>query len=322
MRRRAFVTLLAGATTALVSPCGTTAQSSNIRRIGTLLLGIAYAESIRTALHEELRKAGYVEGRNLRVEFRTADRINLLPTLASELVALKVDVIVAVYTPCALAAQQATREIPVVVVAGDLLDTGLVESLSHPGRNITGVSLLAAESHGKCVELFRELLPSVRRVAVLGNAADPSSKLILKQVRLAGTTTGIEIVPVTMVREPNEIDRAFAAMKQNGADAVVVQGSLASKTTADLALKHRLAAATFARSFAEVGGLMSYGADVPESFRRSAVFVAKILHGAKPADLPVEQPEKFELIINLKTAKALGLTIPPALLQRADQVIE
>ena len=160
------------------------------------------------------------------------------------------------------------------------------------------------------------------RVALLGNAADPFSKLIFKQVRLAGTTTGIEIVPVTMVREPNEIDRAFAAMKKNGADGVVVQGSLASKTTADLALKHRLPAATFARSFAEVGGLMSYGADVPESFRRSAVFVAKILHGAKPADLPVEQPEKFELIINLKTAKVLGLTIPESLLQRADQVIE
>jgi putative ABC transport system substrate-binding protein len=313
---------LAGATTALVPPFGAPACASTVHRIGTLLLGIAYAESFRTALHQELRKAGYVEGRNLLFEFRTADRIDLLPTLASELVALKVDVIVAVYTPCALAAQQATRDIPVVVVAGDLLDTGLVASLSHPGRNITGVSLLAAESHGKCVELFRELLPAARRVALLGNGADPFSKPILKQVRLAGTTTGIEIAPVTMVRGPNDVDRAFAAMKQNGADAVVVQGSLASKATADLALKHGLAAATFARSFAEVGGLLSYGADVPESFRRSAVFVAKILHGAKPADLPVEQPEKFELIINLKTAKALRLTIPQSLMQRADQVIE
>ena len=210
----------------------------------------------------------------------------------------------------------------VVAIAGDLLDTGLVASLSHPGRNITGVSLLAAESHGKCVELFHELLPSVRRVAVLGNAADPFSKPILKQVRLAGKTTGIEIVPVAMVRELQEIDRAFAAMKKNGADAVVVQGSLASKATSDLALKHRLPAATFARSFAEVGGLMSYGANVPESFRRSAVFVAKILHGAKPADLPIELPTKFELIINLKTATALGLTISSSLLPRADQVIE
>jgi ABC-type uncharacterized transport system substrate-binding protein len=322
MRRRAFFTLLGGATTGLMSLFGARAQSGNIPRIGALLLGIAYAESFRTALHEELRKAGYVEGRNLLFAFRTAEELDLLPKLATELVALKVDVIVAVYTPCALAAQQATRTIPVVAIAGDLLDTGLVASLSHPGRNITGVSLLAAESHGKCVELFRELLPSVRRVAVLGNAADPFLKPILKQVRLAGKTTGIEIVPVTMVRELQEIDRAFAAMKKNGADAVVVQGSLASRATADLALKHRLPAATFARSFAEVGGLMSYGANVPESFRRSAVFVAKILQGAKPADLPIELPTKFELIINLKSAKALGLTIPPSLLQRADQVIE
>jgi putative ABC transport system substrate-binding protein len=197
-----------------------------------------------------------------------------------------------------------------------------VPSLSRPGGNITGVSLIAAELHGKCVELFRDMLPSVRRVAALGNAADPISKLFLEQVQLAGRTTGIEIAPAIMVHGPGEIDEAFAAMKKERADAVVVQGSLASKNTAELALTRGLPAATVPRSFAEVGGLMSYGADGPDSFRRAATFVVKILQGGKPADMPVEQPTKFELVINLKTARALGLDVPWFLQQRADEVIE
>jgi putative ABC transport system substrate-binding protein len=166
------------------------------------------------------------------------------------------------------------------------------------------------------------MLPGVRRVAALGNAADPFSKPFLEQVQLTGKATGIEIAPVAMVRAPSEIDAAFAAMTNEGAAGVVVQGSLASKTSAELALKHRLPAATFARSFPEVGGLISYGADGPDLFRRSAGFVKKILEGGKPSDMPVEQPTKFALVINMKTAGALGVTIPQSLLQRADEVIE
>jgi putative ABC transport system substrate-binding protein len=269
-----------------------------------------------------LRKSGYVEGQNVRFDFRSAEeKLDLLPKLAAELVALKVDVIVAVYTPCALAAKQATREIPIIIVSGDPVGTGLVPSLHRPGGNITGMSLVAAELHAKCVELFRAMLPPVRRVAALVNAPDPFSKPLLEQFELAAKTSGIEIGPM-MVRAIDEIDAAFAAMKSEGADAVVVQGSLASKNTAELALKHRLPAATVPRSFAEVGGLMSYGADGPHAFQRGAAFVAKILQGGKPEDMPVEQPTKFELVINLKTAKALGLTISESFLLRADALIE
>ena len=321
MQRREFIAFFGG--TVATWPFAAHAQQPKMYRVGGLLLGIADADSFRTELSEELRKFGYVEGRNLLFEFRSAEeKLDLLPKLAAELVALKVDVIVALYTPCAFAAQQATREIPIVVVAGDPLRSGLVPSLSHPGGNITGVSLIAAELHGKCVELFRDLFPSIRRVALLGNATDPFSKPILEEVLLTGKSTGVEIVPIVMARGPDEVDAAFEAMKKEGAGAVVVQGSLASKNAAELALKHRLPAATFSRSFVEVGGLMSYGPDGPNSFRQSAAFVAKILQGGKPADMPVEQPTKFELTINLKTAKALGIRIAESFLSRADTVIE
>jgi putative ABC transport system substrate-binding protein len=321
VRRREFITLLGGA--AAVWPLAARAQQTKVYRIGALVVGNADVHSLRTELREALRKSGYVEGQNLLFEFRSAEeQLDRLPRLATELVALKVDVIVAIYTPCALAAQRATREIPIVIVSGNPIETGLVPSLSRPGGNITGVSLIASELHGKCVELFRDMLPSVRRVAALGNADDPISKLFLEQVQLAGRTTGIEIAPAIMVSGPGEIDEAFAAMRKERADAVVVQGSLASKNTAELALKRGLPAATVPRSFAEVGGLMSYGADGPDSFRRAAAFVVKILQGGKPADMPVEQPTKFELVINLKTARALGLDVPWFLQQRADEVIE
>jgi putative tryptophan/tyrosine transport system substrate-binding protein len=320
MRRRKFIGL---AGSAIAWPLTTRAQQPKMRRVGALLLGNADAESFRTQLLEGLRSSGFVEGRNLLFDIRSADgKLDLLPKLAAELVALKLDVIVALYTPCALAAQQATREIPIVVVSGDPLGTGLVASQARPGANITGVSLMAAELHGKCVELFRDMIPSVRRAAVLLNAEDPFSKLIQEQVQLAGKTTGIEIAPIVKVRGPDEIDAAFANMKKEGAGAVVVQASLSTKNVAELALKHGLPAANQNRSFAEVGGLMSYGADGPDVFRRSALFVTKILHGGNPANMAVEQPTKFELVINLKTAKALGVTVPSNLLARADEVIE
>ena len=320
MKRRQFITLLGSAA---AWPLAARAQQAKVRRIGALTLGIADAESFRTELREELRKSGYVEGRNILFEFRSAEeKIDRLPALAAELVADKVDVIVALYTPCGLAAQRATREIPIVVVSGDPVGTGLVASLNRPGGNVTGVSQLAPECHGKCVELFRDMLPAARHIAALGNAVDPFSKPFLEQVLLAGKATTTEIAPVIMVRGHDEIDAAFATMKKQGADAVVVQGSLATKNSADLALEHRLPAATFTRAFAEVGGLMSYGPFGPELFRRSAVFVSKILQGGKPADIPVEQPTKFELVINLKTAKALGLTIAETFLARANTMIE
>jgi putative tryptophan/tyrosine transport system substrate-binding protein len=320
MRRRDFLTLFSGTA---AWPLAARALQTKVHRIGALLLGNADAESFRMELREGLRKSGYIEGQNLLFDFRSAEgKLDLLPKLAAELVALKVDVIVALYTPCALAAQQATREIPIVVVSGDPVGTGLVTSLARPGGNVTGISLMAAELHGKCVELFRDILPSVRRVAVLLNAEDPFWRQIQEQVQLAGRATGIEIAPSVMVHGPNEIDAAFAAMKREGAGAVVVHGSLSTKNVAELALKHGLPAATQTRSFAEVGGLMSYGADGPDVFRQSALYVTKILQGGNPANTPVEQPTRFELAINLRTAKALGIMVPESFLLRADQVIE
>jgi putative ABC transport system substrate-binding protein len=231
-------------------------------------------------------------------------------------------VIVALLTPCALAAQKATRDIPIVIVSGDPVGSGLVATMARPGGNVTGVSLMGAEMHGKCVELLRDIFPSVRRIAVLLNNEDPFSKPILEQVQLAGRTTGIEIFPSVRVRAQDEIDAAFAAIKKAGAGAVVVQGSLTTKAVAEFAVKHGLAAAAQTRSFAEVGGLISYGADGPEVFRQSTAFVSKILRGGNPADMPVEQPTKFELVVNLRTAKALGIAIPESFLLRANEVIE
>jgi putative tryptophan/tyrosine transport system substrate-binding protein len=321
MRRREFACMVGVA--AVAWPLSVRAQPGKVRRVGALILGNADAQSFRDELREELRKSGFIEGQNLILDVRSAEgKVDVLPELAAELVALNVDVIVAIFTPCALAAQQATRQIPVVVVTVDAVGTGLVASLAHPGGNITGVSLMGPELHGKCVEVFRDMLPDLTRVAALSNAADPSWKAILEQIQLAGKATGIEIAPIATVRALDEIDAAFAKMKQEGAGAVVIQGSLSTKTVADLALKHRLPAATVPRAFAEVGGLMSYGTVGREPFRRGADFVVKILQGGKPAEMPVEQPTKFELVINLKTARTLGITIPTALAARVDELIE
>jgi putative tryptophan/tyrosine transport system substrate-binding protein len=320
MKRREFITLIGGA---VAWPGFARSQQRKIYRIGVLLLGNADAESFKTQMREGLNNSGFIEKQNLEFEIRSAEgRLDVLPGLAAELVALKVDVLVALLTPCALAAQKATSEIPIVVVSGDPLGTGLVKSLSHPGANVTGISLMGSEMHGKCVELFRDIFPTVRRVAVLLNARDPFSKQILEQVELAGRTTGIEIAPSTTVREPGEVDAAFAAMKSEGTRAVVVQGSLTTKDVAELALRHGLPTATQTRSFAEVGGLISYGADGSQVFRQSTVFVAKLLRGGNPADMPIEQPTKFELVVNLRTAKALGISLPESFLLRADQVLE
>jgi putative ABC transport system substrate-binding protein len=319
-KRREFITLLGGA---VALPLAARAQQPKMRRIGVLILGNADAQSFGAELRAGLRESGYFEGQNIEFVFRSADNdASSLPALAAELAALKVDVLVALYTPCALAAQKATREIPIVTVSGDPVGLGLVTSLAQPGGNITGISLMAGELHGKCVELFRDMLPSVHRVALVGNAADPFSKSVIEHVRLAGKTTGVEIAPEIMVRTQDEIDEAFSNVKKASADAAVVQASLSTQYLVNLTFKHSLPVATVSRSFAEAGGLMSYGVDGPDAFRLSAGFVQKILQGSKPAELPIQQPTKFELVINRRTAKALDLNIPEALLVRADKLIE
>jgi putative tryptophan/tyrosine transport system substrate-binding protein len=322
MRRREFVTLIGA--TAAAWPLAARAQQGRLARIGALVLTIADAESLGRALREGLRELGYTEGQNFTLEFRSADgNADRLPDLAAELVRVPVDVIVATFTPCALAAKQATTKIPIVIAAvADPVGSGLVQTLARPGGNITGFSNMAAETAGKSVEFLRDMLPSLRRVAVLANPVDPFTRPFLEQVHLAGRTAGIEIAPVAMARAPEEVDAAFATMAQERPEAVVVQSIFFSRTVDDLAVKYRLPSASVLRQFAQAGGLMSYGADVSDIFRRSAVLIHRILQGTKPSDLPVELPTKFELVINLKTAKALGLEIPPQLLARADEVIE
>jgi putative tryptophan/tyrosine transport system substrate-binding protein len=321
MKRRNFLGALGGA--AVAWPIAAWAQQAPTKRIGALVIGNADAPSFLKELNEGLRERGRIEGRDYAIELRSAEgQLGRLPGLAADLVRLKVDVIVALFTPCALAAQQATRDIPIVILSGDPLGTGLVQSLSHPGANITGLSQMGAELHAKCVELFRDMLPSARRVAVIVNAADPVfAKSMFEQVQRAGSGTGSEIIAVT-VRGPDELEAGFARAVKEQADAVVYQASLPTQRVADLAIAHRLPTATTIRAFAEVGGLMAYGSDGPELFRRAATFVDKIFRGEKPADIPVEQPTKFNLVINLKTARAIGVTVPPTLIARAEEVIE
>ena len=263
-------------------------------RIGALYIGLADAESFKKELREGLRELGYVEGQNIAFEFRSAEgKLDRLPELAAELVRLKVDVIVALYVPCALAAKQATSEIPIVIVAADPVETGIVASLAHPGGNITGVSLMSAVLIGKCVELFRDMLAATRRIGVLTNSADPLfAKLVLDEAERAGSITGIEIQPI-MVRGPDEeLDAAFAAMTREQADAIVIQGSLSTKRIADLALEHRLPAASTTRAFVDAGGLMSYGADGPALFRLGAKFVHRVFEAVEAVMAPALAPTK------------------------------
>ena len=322
VRRRKLVKLFGSV--AAMWPLAGHAQGSKLARVGALYLGVADGESFTKQLREGMRQLGYVEGQNLAFAFRSAEgRPERLPKLAAELVGLKVDVIVALYVPCALAAKQATRDIPIVILAGDPVETGIVPSLARPGGNITGLSLMAAASNGKSVELFRDILPSVRRIGVLGHATNPVyAKAMLDEVLLAGGQTRIGIQPVVMVRGPEDLESAFATLAKEEAQALVVQGSLSIKPVADLAIKYRLPAASTPRAFADIGGLMSFGADGPASVRQAVKFVHAILQGKLPRDMPIEQPTKYELAVNLRTAKAIGLTIPKTFMLRADVLIE
>jgi putative ABC transport system substrate-binding protein len=321
MRRREFIAALGGA--AAVWPLAAHAQQPKVPTIGALVIGNINPEQFWREFRQGLRDLGYVEGQNIRFEFRSAEgHLDRLPELAAELVRLKVDIIVTWFTPTALAAKQATHEIPIVMAeTGDPVGTGLVASLPRPGGNVTGMAAATAELAGKCVQLIRDMLPSARRVTALANATDPFSKPFLEQIELGGEATGTTINPVR-ISSSEEFETAFASMEKDRPDAVIVQPSLPTIRAAELALKHRVPAVSVPRWFAEGGGLMSYSPRFVVLFRKAAVYVDKILKGAQPADLPVEQPTHFELIINMKTAKSLGIDVPPTLLARADEVIE
>jgi putative ABC transport system substrate-binding protein len=321
MRRRELFKLIGGVTTfwALAA----SAQQPSVPTIGVLVRGAPGWQEFWQSFREALHELGYVEGKNIRFELRSDQgEIGRLPELATELVRLKVAVIVSWFTPAAVAAKAATREIPIVcAICGDLVGTGLVESLARPGGNVTGSSSLNAELSGKIVELIRGMVPSAHRVAVLANAPDPFSKLFVKQIQFAGEAAGMTIDPI-MIHSAEELDAAFPSMERSRPDAIIVQPSLPTKRAAELALSYRIPAICVSREFVNSNGLMAYFAAEADLYRRAAVFVDKILKGASPAELPVEQPTKFELVINLKTAKAIGLTVPPTVLALADAVIE
>jgi putative ABC transport system substrate-binding protein len=329
MDRLTFIGTLAGGL--LTAPLAAGAQqAANIARIGYLAGNLASNPHQREAFLEGLRDLGYVEGRNVVIEYRDAEgKFERLPALAAELVALKVDVILVPGTPHALAAKHATRALP-IVLAGvpDPVTSGLVTNLARPGGNITGLSNLAPDLVGKRLEQLRQAVPGVSRVAVLwspGAHGERTEKDMLKEAEVAAPALGMRLQFVE-ARSSENFDRAFSNMTRARAGALtVLPSSMFSNERSrlvDLAAKNRLPAVYPWREAVDAGGLMSYGADQADLYRRAATYVDKILKGAKPGDLPIEQPTKFELVINLKTAKALGLTIPPSLLQRADQVIE
>ncbi len=302
-------------------------QPKKVPRIVYLAASPASANAGRLeAFRQGLRDIGYVEGENIVIETRYADgKFDRLPALAAELVRLKVDVIITAGPPVTRAVKEATATIPVVMAQdGDPVGNGFVASLARPGGNITGMSQLAAEISGKQLELLKETVPKLSRVAVLGTSTRPGNAQALKETELAAETFGVRLQYLD-VRGPKDIETAFREARQGRAGAVLVLQSpvFTSQRTqvAEFAAKTRLPAIYPQTEYTEAGGFMCYGVNTPDLFRRAAYHVDKILKGAKPADLPIEQPTKFELVINLKAAKQIGLTIPPNVLARADRVI-
>jgi len=321
--RRVFLGALAGGllSAAVIAEAQPAAKTP---RIGYLAPSLTANPALHEAFRQGLRDLGYVEGRNVAIEYRDAEGKD------ERLPALKVDVIVTnAGTLAALAAQRATRTIPIVfVAAGDPVSSGLVASLARPGGNATGLSLLFPELVGKWLELLKQAIPGVSRIAILsqpGAVPERAQERIVREADVAARALGVRLQFV-WARGPADIDRAFSDVTKARAGALAVLStpmlSSQRQRLADLAAKNRLPTVHSFRPYVEAGGLMAYGPSTSDMARRAATYVDKILKGAKPADLPVEQPTKFELVINLKTAKALGLTIPPSLLQRADEVIQ
>ena len=334
-RRRFVLTSLAGA---FAMPLAAKAQQAGkVYRIGYLSpsspsdperLASPFGERGFAAFRQGLRELGYVEGQNIAIENRWAEgRFERLPDLAAELVGLKVDVIVSVVTQASLAAKNATRTIPIVMVAvGDPLGSGLVASLGRPGGNVTGPSSMYSDLVGKQLEVLKEIVPKLSRVAVLWNPANAAWQAqMLKATAIAAKALGLQ-VQLLEARGPDELDGAFAAMTRERASALLVAIDVIlarhARRIADLAAKRHLPAMYGSSEHVEAGGLISYGPNIPDVFRRAATYVDKILKGANAGELPIEQPTKFDFVINMKTAKALGLTIPRSLLLRADQIIE
>ena len=328
MNRRAFAT---GLGVALVAPLAAEAQRrAKTPRVGILFFGFAPASDpapLVRAFVEGLRGLGWVDGQNVRLEWRYAEgRTDRFPALAADLVALKVDALVAVSTPAAVAARQATITTPTIMLSvSDPVGSGLVGSLANPGGNITGLSLLAPDLSAKRLDLFKQAMPKLAKAAVVWNTANAGMVLRFRETEVAARALGVAIESVG-VQGPSDFDAAFVTIGKLRPDALIVLADTVTsahrRRTIEFAAARHLPAMYESSVFTDDGGLMSYGIDMLDHYRRAAFFIDKILKGAKPADLPVEQPTKFEFIINLKTAKALGLTIPPSLLLRADQVIE
>ena len=326
MRRREFLGLVA---MVAAWPLVARGQQHKVYKIGIFNPGSASMVIARadSAFLEALRQLGWVEGKNVAFEYRYADnRLEQLAELAGELVRLNVDVIVAMGTLAPLAAKQATSTIPIVMAAtGDPIGSGLVTNLGRPGANVTGLSLMVPELGAKRLQMLKEVLPQLSRVAVLWNAANPYAARVFEETVAAARTLGIEVYSME-VRRPADFENAYKVITQQRPDALItVEDPLTvthRKQIADFVAKHRLPSISGLREFVDEGGLMAYGADLADLRRRAASYVDKILKGEKPGDLPIEQPTKFELVINLKTAKALGLTVPPTLLARADELIE
>jgi putative ABC transport system substrate-binding protein len=320
MRRRELICLLAGAPVAW--PFAASGQQpERIWQIGVLV-----PPNFIEAVRQGLRDLGYVEGRNIVIENWPFDSSDQLPAFAAELVALKVDVIVVGGSQAVRAAQQETRSIPIVIVASsDPVRTGFVASLAHSGGNTTGLSIVSPELSGKRLELLREIVPGLSRIVILSNPDDPSAKVTLPETETAANAFGMQVQSLE-TRTASDFDTAFASMTQTPPDAVVILPAPITSDHADriaaFALKAKLPTISFDEHFPKAGGLISYGTSLNKSIRRSAVFVDKILKGANPGDLPIEQPTKFDLVVNLATAKTLGLTVPPSIFLRADEVIE
>jgi putative ABC transport system substrate-binding protein len=324
MKRREFICLLSGAA---AWPFASGAQQAGkVYRVGLLETTPATQNAANlNALREELRKLGYAEGQNLIIEYRSADgRAERFPDLAAELARLKVDVMVTRGTPAVQAAQKASGTIPVVMAAMGAPFL-VAASLSQPGGNVTGLTTFSQELIGKRIELLKELLPNLSRLAMMHNIGNPMGPPEWEEAKSAARSLGLEVT-LFDVRDKEELRRAFQRAAQERVDALVVGADgltqVQRQTIVDLAANNKLPAIHPSRDFVEIGGLIAYAVSYPDLYRRAARLVDKILKGARPADVPIEQPTRFELVINLKTAKALGLTVPPSLLTRADQVIE